>query len=220
VSDGAQDARPLRPVFGAPGSTANRIVQAAWLTAGQQGTKKLSIGAICKAAKVSRATFYRHFATKDEVLSALSEFVSHSFIQGLRDAVIPGADPADTLHRVLSFHWRFSHGEQTSGIFEVEPEFVIGFLRAHFDAHVAAMVEALEPVFDHIEAVRGTVLDRRQIADSLIRLGLSTVLVPSQSSWESTEAMLFGLMNERIGANDPGDPGRATGRTRGARAGR
>jgi len=193
------EVRALRPTFGAPGSTVNRILQAAWLTAGRKGTKKLSISVICKAAKVSRATFYRHFSTKEEVLSTLSEFVSYSFVQGLRDAVAGRDDPLDILREVLGFHWRLSEMEQTSGMFDVEPEYVINFLRAHFPAHVEAMAEALEPVFDYFEGKRATKLNRRRIAEAIVRLGLSTVLIPSDGLPDAAPMVLMGLVEDAFG---------------------
>lgn len=219
MGDGSADARPLKPAFGAPGSTVNRILQAAWLTAGRKGPRKLSISVICKAANVSRATFYRHFATKDEVLKVLSDFVSYSFIEGLREAATRSTDPIEVLHDVLSFHWRLTQEEQTSGMMDVEPEYVVGFLRTHFEAHVEAMTEALEPVFDYVDAKRRTKLNRRQVAESLIRLGLSTVLIPSESGWESIPGVLLGLVDNPFESDGLTEPRlRAVARAGGLRA--
>ena len=166
-------------------SSLSKILQGALAAIARRGVRKLSMSDISEAAAVSRGTLYRHFATKEEVLDAVSEHVSLSFERGVVDAALAQSDPLEALRAVLRLHFSLSTEQQMVNVVEVDPEFVIGFLRDHFPRHVTAARTALAPVFDHMEALSGLQLDRELLAEAIIRVELSTVLVPASSEWNA-----------------------------------
>lgn len=51
------------------------IVQAALEVIGKKGVRALTIAAIAESAGMSEANVYRHFGGKDEIFSALADFI-------------------------------------------------------------------------------------------------------------------------------------------------
>jgi len=66
---------------------------------------------------------------------------------------------------------------------EVEPGFYLAFFRSHFARHKVAVCAALDPCFTYFESSAGIVLDRPAIAEALIRMQLSTLMVPADEAW-------------------------------------
>ena len=54
------------------------IVQAALEVVGRKGVRALTIAAIADSAGMSEANIYRHFSGKDEIFSALADFIGSS----------------------------------------------------------------------------------------------------------------------------------------------
>ena len=53
----------------------------------------MAILAVCKAAGISRGTFYRYFSAQDELLDALVRHKREGFHRGLVQATLAFADP-------------------------------------------------------------------------------------------------------------------------------
>jgi AcrR family transcriptional regulator len=51
--------------------TEARILDAALTAVGRRGVRRLTVGSVCAQAGVSRATLYRYFTSKDELLEAV-----------------------------------------------------------------------------------------------------------------------------------------------------
>ena len=66
---------------------------------------------------------------------------------------------------------------------EIEPGFYLRFFRSHFGRHKAAVGAALALTFDHFEAAIGAPIDRMGVAEALIRMQLSTLMVPAEDDW-------------------------------------
>ena len=45
------------------------------------------------------------------------------------------------------------------------------------------MAEALTPAFDHLDELLGEPIDRNTLVEALVRLQLSTLLVPADENW-------------------------------------
>lgn len=147
------------------------------------GARRLSMSDISDASGVSRGTLYRYFASKEEVLAAVSEHVCASFEQGIADVGRGIDDPMERFRAVMRFYAMFTIERAPERIFEVEPAFHLDFLRTHFDRHKAAVRAALDPSLDHFEAVTGGKIDRDEYVDCLVRLQLSTLIVPADEGW-------------------------------------
>ena len=59
-----------------------RILDGTLAAIARHGTSMLSMTDIAAASGVSRATLYRYFSQKEDLLSALGEHISNSFVSG------------------------------------------------------------------------------------------------------------------------------------------
>lgn len=147
------------------------------------GARRLSMSDISDASGVSRGTLYRYFASKEEVLASVSEYVCASFEQGIAEAAKGISDPLERFRAVMRFYALFTIERSPERIFEVEPAFHVAFLRSHFARHKAAVRAALDRSLDYLEKITGGKIDRDEYVDSLVRLQLSTLIVPASEGW-------------------------------------
>ncbi len=166
-----------------PGSVI-KILDGAIRAIADVGTRRLSMSDISDASGVSRGTLYRYFSSKDEVLAAVSEFVCAGFENGIRSVGNGIADPIERLRAVMRFHAEFTRERSPQRIFEVEPAFHLDFFRSHFERHMAALSDALDPVLDYLESQLRMTINRSGFVETLLRLQLSTLIVPASSAWE------------------------------------
>ena len=148
-----------------------------------RGVSRLSMSDIIEASGVSRGTLYRYFSNKDEVLAAVAEFICVGFENGIRDAAHGISDPSELFRRVMHFYARYTNEHSPDRVFEVEPRFHLDFFRSRFSRYKAAVSEALAPVFDHFDNLIGSPVNWDGFVESLVRLQLSTLLVPADENW-------------------------------------
>ncbi len=160
-----------------------KILEGALRVIGNRGARRLSMIDISDASGVSRGTLYRYFSTKDEVLAAVSEFVSVNFETGVKDAADSCKNPIDRFRAVMQFFANFTVERTPAGIFEIEPAFHLDFFRSHFDRHKTAVKTALRQSFDYLDTLRPEKLNRDTIVEALVRMQLSTLIVPATGEW-------------------------------------
>ena len=148
-----------------------------------RGVRRLSMSDIIDASGVSRGTLYRYFSNKDEVLAAVSEFVCTGFENGIREAGQGIADPIERFRAVMQFYARYTNENSPDRVFEVEPAFHLAFFRSRFGRYKVAVQDALDPVFDHLDALIGEAINRDAFVETLVRTQLSTLLVPASDEW-------------------------------------
>jgi AcrR family transcriptional regulator len=179
---------------GSNGRSLERILDGAMAVLSRRGAAQLSMTDVCEAAGVSRATLYRYFARKEELLAAVGEHVSTNFINGIKTAVASSSAPGDRLRLVLEFVIRYSADVKTDRILAIEPGFVLKFLQSHFVHHIAVFNAALAPVYDDIELNLGIRINRLMISEVLLRAQESTAVLPAGRSWENLpEALVLML---------------------------
>jgi AcrR family transcriptional regulator len=161
-----------------------RILSGALDAIAARGAKRLSMSDIIDASGVSRGTLYRYFSNKDEVLAAVAEFVCTGFENGIRDAGAGIDDPFERLRAVMLFYGRYTQENAPGRIFEVEPAFHIAFFRSRFTRYKQAVLDALEPTFDHLDSLLGEAMNRDGFVEGLVRTQLSTLLVPADDEWK------------------------------------
>lgn len=147
------------------------------------GARRLSMRDISDASGVSRGTLYRYFASKEDVLAAVSEYVCASFEQGITEVADRIEHPVERFRAVMQFFAHFTVDRSPDRIFEVEPAFHLEFLRTHFARHQAAVREALEPTLDYLERKVGQPINRDVLIETLVRLQLSTLVIPADDNW-------------------------------------
>ena len=167
-------------------SSVIKILEGALSAIIRSGARRLSMSAICEASGVSRGTLYRYFSTKEEVLAAVSEFVSIGFEKGVRAAADQCHDPIERMQAVLYFFDRYTRERTPDGMFELEPAFHLDFFRSHFNRHKTALLDALTISFDYIDSLLPKPLDRDAVAEAFIRMQLSTLIVPADRHWSDT----------------------------------
>ena len=186
---------PQRPT-GPNGRSLQRILDGALAALSRRGATQLSMTDVCDAAGISRATLYRYFSNKEDLLSAVGEHVSRNFIDGVQAAIAQSDTPSDRLRLVLEFFIRYTAQVKTDRMLEIEPTFVLKFLQSHFAQHVAVFNEALSPVYDDIERHLGIRINRVLVSEVLLRAEQSTVVVPAGRSWSSLPEALSRMLEQ------------------------
>lgn len=160
-----------------------KIMEGALKAIGGRGTRRLSMSDICNAAEISRGTLYRYFSTKEDVLAAVSEFVSSNFENGIREAAETTSEPMERFHAVMRFFAEYTNDHTPDRIFEIETSFYIDFFRSHFDRHKIAVRAALNLTFDYLDMLADGPIDRDGVAEALVRMQLSILIIPINSTW-------------------------------------
>jgi AcrR family transcriptional regulator len=174
--------------------TEQRILLGAIEALGRRGSRSLSMSDVALAANVSRATLYRYFRTKEAVLEAVSEYISTTFMRGADRIARTVKEPTERLKAIMSLQLKLATQEFISRITEVEPGLVLKFLADHYERHVGAMREVLDPLYDQMEAATGFELDRDVLSASVLRMQLSLVIVPADERWRTSPDVLANML--------------------------
>ncbi len=185
----------------ANGRSLQRILDGALAALSRRGATQLSMSDVCDAAGISRATLYRYFARKEDLLAAVGEHVSRNFVDGIKRAIAGSHVPKDRLRLVLEFFIRYTAQVKSDRMLEIEPSFVLKFLQSHFVLHVAVFNEALAPVYDDIESHLGIRMNRLLVSEVLLRAEQSTIAVPAGRSWEGLPEALSRMLEQLYRAN-------------------
>lgn len=145
----------------------------------ESGAERISILDVCRAADVSRGTFYRYFASQDELLDAFSRHKRERFHRALQDVVAQHADPDARFTAIIGYLDHYLQHGNARRLLMVAPEYALGFFKRIFHDSVVRFQDALGIVFDAWEEQLGVQIDRELVAEMLIRYVLSEQLVPS-----------------------------------------
>jgi AcrR family transcriptional regulator len=195
AADSSSSEAPQRAT-GPNGRSLQRILDGTLAALSRRGATQLSMTDVCDAAGISRATLYRYFSNKPDLLAAVGEHVSRNFTDGIQAAINQSDTPADRLRLVLEFFIRYTAQVKTDRMLEIEPTFVLQFLQSHFAQHVAIFNEALSPVYDDIEAHLGIRINRVLVSEVLLRAEQSTVVVPAGRSWTALPEVLSRMLEQ------------------------
>jgi AcrR family transcriptional regulator len=169
------EAGPLPiPSFNA---TEERILAAALSLIGRRGIRRLGMQEISDAAGVSRGTLYRYFPSKDHVLSAAADFDGVRFSAGL-DEAMAAVEDGGRLAAFLSYIFEFIRTHPARSLFETEPGYVLSFLLDRLPLMRREIADRLGPDVDAMPAVRDGRLTREDVADLIVRLFVSSWIVP------------------------------------------
>jgi len=146
------------------------------------GVDRISILDVCRAADISRGTFYRYFASQDELLDAFSRHKRESFHRALQLIVTTHADPDARFAAIIRYLDHYLETGRARRLLLVAPEYALAFFRRIFHDSTVRFQDALGVVFDAWEQRLGIQIDRELVTEMLIRYVLSEQLVPSDGS--------------------------------------
>jgi AcrR family transcriptional regulator len=150
-------------------STRQRILAATADVLGRNGKTKLSLSEVAAQAGVSRPTLYRWFASKEELLSAFSQYERQIFDSGLARATA-GLKGVDKLDAVLRFIVEYQHSYSGVRMVDVEPEHTI----AQFSRVIPQMRDDLQR---HLSGPNAAVK-----AATVIRIAISHYIIRSDDA--------------------------------------
>ena len=165
--------------------TEERILNAALALMARQGVQRLGMAQIADAAGVARGTLYRYFPSRDHVLAAAADYDEARFSAGLDDLLESAQAPEERIGAFVGFAFDFIRNHPARGLFESEPGFVLSYLLDHLPAMRGELAGRLGDALDMVPAVKDGALDREQLADIIVRLFVSSWIIP-----ETDEASL------------------------------
>jgi AcrR family transcriptional regulator len=149
-----------------------------------KGPGKLTLSEVASAAGVSRPTLYRWFPTKDDLLTALTEYERAQFDEGLSVEIEVHRTPARRLDAALRYLVTYLDDSMGSDPIGVDPEFALRSLNESLSAQVETLVRLLGPALDQVPAVRSEAMTRTQAAEMFLRMAYSHYLVPHPDTEE------------------------------------
>ena len=161
-------------------SSADAIVAAACRLLSELGShERLTLSAVAVAARVSRPTLYRWFATRDDLLEAMSLHQENQFYQGLVRALDTERTPAGRLDAALGY--LVTYLDATFGVASplLEPGFSVRSLAASLPKQKATWVRLVGDALARVPAVKAGELSVEQAAELFLRLAYSHYLIPS-----------------------------------------
>ncbi len=165
-------------------TSAELILAAARSAIAAKGPGRLTLSEVASAAGVSRPTLYRWFPTKDDLLTALTEYERAQFDEGLRAAIDAHRTPARRLDSALRYLVTYLDGSVGSDPIGVDPEFALRSLNDSLSDQVEILVRLLGPALDQVPAVRSKTMTRGQAAELFLRVAYSHYLVPHPDTEE------------------------------------
>ena len=166
----------------------------------KSGADRISILDVCKAAEVSRGTFYRYFSSQEELLDAFSRHKRESFHRALVAATEHFEHPDDRLNAVIEYLEHYLEHGRARRLLLVAPEYALGFFKRIFHDAVVRFEDALRPVFEAWDLQLSTKLDRELVCEMLIRYVMSELLVPGETDRRSLPRRLGRLVSSIAGA--------------------
>jgi AcrR family transcriptional regulator len=161
--------------------TVENILKATEVVVLKSGADRVSILEVCETADVSRGTFYRYFASQDELLDAFSKHRRESFHRSMAEAVAHCTDPDERLATLLEHMDKMLNEGSSRRMLLVAPAFAFSFFKRIFHDAVVRFQDLLAPVFDAWDARLGTKLDRELVCELIVRFMLSEHLVGDAS---------------------------------------
>ena len=147
----------------------------------ESGAERISILDVCVAAGVSRGTFYRYFASQDELLDAFSRHKRERFHRALVEATDPFPDPDERFAALIAYLEHYLEHGKSRRLLLVAPEYALSFFKRIFHDSIVRFQDVLRIVFDAWDDRLGIKLDRELICEMLIRYVMSEQLVPGDA---------------------------------------
>lgn len=166
----------------------------------ESGAERISILDVCKAANVSRGTFYRYFSSQDELLDAFSRHKRDRFHRALVEATEPFDDPNERFDALIAYLENYLEHGRARRLLVVAPDYALGFFKRIFHDSIVRFEDVLRPVFDAWDDRLGAKIDRELVCEMLIRYVLSEQLVPGSTDRRSLPRRVGRMISTLMGA--------------------
>jgi AcrR family transcriptional regulator len=155
-----------------------RILDAALERVAAFGLRRTTMDDVAEAAGVGRMTVFRRFGTKDALMEVLAVREARRFLDAIDSVAGDIEDPVERMVETAVVALLFANSNPLLGrLSRLEPETVLGILRADNPplmsiarAYAKAQLQKDREAFGHI--------DLDLVAEALVRLALSFILVP------------------------------------------
>lgn len=159
-------------------STADSIVQAARQTIAQGGPERLTLSAVASAAGVSRPTLYRWFATKEDLLEAITLFEQQQFDTGLELVIQAHRSPRRRLEAALRYLVTYLDAGSGPNSIGADPAFALNSLNESVQPYATILARLLGDALLEVPAVQVGALSPEQAAELFLRMAYSHFLLP------------------------------------------
>jgi AcrR family transcriptional regulator len=170
--------------------TRQRILEGAMQAVARHGLGKVDMRDVGESAGVSRATLYRYFSNREDLLTALSVHEAYRFwescLAALREAP-EGEERFRLLVVTANRHVREHPALQR--ILETDPALVLRAVRREFPEIRSELHRLLAPLLESMGPVRAGTVAVEQLVDWITRLLVSAFLIPDPDP----DAMAEGL---------------------------
>jgi AcrR family transcriptional regulator len=89
------------------------IIKSARAVIFSKGIEKLTVREIAKELKITNSALYRHFKSKNEIISLLIDDIEETLLSAIQEAANKNADPIQKLESIFMSH--LSYSEQMKG---------------------------------------------------------------------------------------------------------
>lgn len=171
-------------------ATRDRILEGALAALGRVGLRRLTMSDVSERAGLSRGTVYRYFPTKEDLLAVLAEYEQDRFADGLRRALADSAPGHASFESVVGYIIGYLRQHPALPLMiDVEPEFVLTFLRRQMPVFHRITEELLGPVMTSVPPVRDGLVSVAELDELLLRVVLSVFLVPGETGRNTVGAL-------------------------------
>lgn len=160
-------------------ATRDRIMEGAATAVARHGLAKLEMRDVSTISGVSRGTLYRYFPSRDALLAGLAQREGLRFKQRMLEAIEEAPPGPERMLVALEHATRHVLEHRAlQRLLETDPAFVLGGLRAQFEALKAEFGELLGPLLREVKLVRRGVVTAEELVDWTMRLMVSAFLLP------------------------------------------
>jgi AcrR family transcriptional regulator len=161
-----------------PSTTADSIVQAARRAIAEGGPERLTLSAVASAAGVSRPTLYRWFATKADLLAAITRYEQEQFDAGLAVVIEGHRSPRRRLEAALRYLVTYLDTETSPNSISADPAFALQSLNESLQPYSTSLARLLDDALLEVPAVQIGALSKEQAAELFLRMAFSHFLLP------------------------------------------
>lgn len=147
----------------------------------ESGAERISILEVCENAGISRGTFYRYFASQDELLEGFSRHRREHFHRTTAALLESYADPDERFVALIHYLHNYLKVGSPRRLFVVAPEFALRFYKRIFHDSAIRFQVLLAPVFEVWDDRLGVKLDRELVCDLIIRFVMSEQIIDSEA---------------------------------------